>query len=517
MLSRNDVNTIWMPSTRSVAAKIAARSLGGAAEAVCDPVENDRRDRREVGERDHGPEHEPVLEAQVLGPRRTTGHTRPEVRRVRACRTAGGRRVGPRRSRAASRRSACADPTGAEAVRCSEHRQRDEPSSAAVSAWEDEPVVRRCSRRCSSRKREVTPAVAEARQLGFATAQVVLDRYLADFELLLRGRHDHLRGEFHPGRAQVDDLQAIAPERAHPPVGVAHLSVEENVQRAADRPLKVTGCQSETDLVSSMTSCQARTSTGASSLETEQALDISTKEKITSMFSSLRTRATYANVTATLALVFAMSGGALAATRVIVTSKKQISSKVLKELKGATGERGPVGLAGPTGTQGPAGTNGSQGGSGPEGKPGPEGAKGSPWTAGGVLPAGATETGTWSFGQEAENIETHSVSFPISFNIPLSGPLTASHVYYVKAGESAPAECAGGSLEHPRASEGNLCVYTAVLEGATPAVFEPNLEKPIFDPQKTGSQTEGSGASGAVLGFRVTPESYGWGDWAVTG
>ena len=42
---------------------------------------------------------------------------------------------------------------------------------------------------------------------------------------------------------------------------------------------------------------------------------------------------TYANVVATLALIFAMTGSAVAATHYLITSTKQISPKALKELK----------------------------------------------------------------------------------------------------------------------------------------------------------------------------------------
>jgi hypothetical protein len=48
------------------------------------------------------------------------------------------------------------------------------------------------------------------------------------------------------------------------------------------------------------------------------------------MLSKLRRRLTYANVAVTLALVFAMSGGAYAASRYVITSIKQISPKVVK-------------------------------------------------------------------------------------------------------------------------------------------------------------------------------------------
>ena len=44
----------------------------------------------------------------------------------------------------------------------------------------------------------------------------------------------------------------------------------------------------------------------------------------------MREKITYANVAATLALVFAMSGGALAAKHYLVTKTNQISPTVLK-------------------------------------------------------------------------------------------------------------------------------------------------------------------------------------------
>lgn len=82
------------------------------------------------------------------------------------------------------------------------------------------------------------------------------------------------------------------------------------------------------------------------------------------MLSNIRRRLTYANVAATFALVFSMSGGALAATHYLIGSKKQISPKVLKELKGNAGARGATGASGP---QGPAGAQGPQGAAGAAG------------------------------------------------------------------------------------------------------------------------------------------------------
>lgn len=90
----------------------------------------------------------------------------------------------------------------------------------------------------------------------------------------------------------------------------------------------------------------------------------------------IRNHLSYANVVATLALVFAMSGGALAASHYVINSTKEINPKILKRLKGAAGAKGATGAAGAAGavgTQGPAGATGSQG---PGGSTGPSGTSG---------------------------------------------------------------------------------------------------------------------------------------------
>jgi hypothetical protein len=84
----------------------------------------------------------------------------------------------------------------------------------------------------------------------------------------------------------------------------------------------------------------------------------------------MRRRLSYANVTATLALVFAMSGGALAANHYLITSTKQINPSVLKKL---TGKAGATGATGATGLQGAAGKEGSPGKEGAKGETGKEG------------------------------------------------------------------------------------------------------------------------------------------------
>jgi len=70
----------------------------------------------------------------------------------------------------------------------------------------------------------------------------------------------------------------------------------------------------------------------------------------------LRRHLSYANVVATLALLFAMSGGALAANHYLINSTKQISPKVIKKLKGKHGAKGARGATGATGPQGVTGT-----------------------------------------------------------------------------------------------------------------------------------------------------------------
>jgi hypothetical protein len=81
----------------------------------------------------------------------------------------------------------------------------------------------------------------------------------------------------------------------------------------------------------------------------------------------IKKRFTYANITATLALVFAMSGGALAASHYVITSTKQISPKVVKALKGQNGTAGAAGPVGPAGPVGAAGAAGAAGKEGPAG------------------------------------------------------------------------------------------------------------------------------------------------------
>jgi Collagen triple helix repeat (20 copies) len=287
----------------------------------------------------------------------------------------------------------------------------------------------------------------------------------------------------------------------------------------------------------------------------------------TQKMSRLRPRITYANVVATLAMVFAMSGGAYAASKFLITSTKQIKPSVLAQLKGkagAAGAAGAQGAAGPAGPAGPAGAKGENGSPGEKGAPGTAGTSvtsktlkegeggcsaggseftaaenkktkacnGSPWTVGGTLPKGKTETGLWAAGPiEASALPKSALNVQLSFPIPLAAPLTnvvkcgepsqsACQVHYInKLGKEVTAtltevtssQCLG-SAEKPSAEPGNLCVYATSEEAATS--YSPGIIDPTW---AAGAGQAGAATAGALLNVFITGESgQATGTWAVT-
>jgi hypothetical protein len=161
---------------------------------------------------------------------------------------------------------------------------------------------------------------------------------------------------------------------------------------------------------------------------------------------------------------------------------------------------------------------------------GAKGREGSPWTAGGTLPEGKTETGEWT----SPAVE-HTTGAPfltaISFPIPLASPLGESNVHILfhprsqsscaslkepsekqeceeareaeeKHLEAEEAFCPG-TTEEPKADTGNLCVYVGregagIPEGVLRASFEP-----------------GADVSGALI-LLGNPIGTLHGTWAVT-
>jgi hypothetical protein len=214
------------------------------------------------------------------------------------------------------------------------------------------------------------------------------------------------------------------------------------------------------------------------------------------MLARIRRRATYANIVMTLALVFTMTGGAYAAKKYLITSTKQISPKVLKELQGKAGAPGAPGASGAQGAPGPQGAAGSQGPVGPQGAAGVDGKDGvsvtsaaasaSQCKAGGTvftsasgqgkvcngeqgkegtfggqsLPTGKTLTGTYAAEAFSEvGVPTSGfgkATTGVSFALPVAGEPTT---HYIKVGESPlPTGCTG-TINEPGAEPGNLCVF----------------------------------------------------------
>jgi len=245
------------------------------------------------------------------------------------------------------------------------------------------------------------------------------------------------------------------------------------------------------------------------------------------VINGFRTRVNPATVLAVVALVFAMTGGAYAAKRYLISSTSQLSPKVLKELEamagksGAPGAQGPPGSAGP---QGPAGPKGEPGAPGPQGEPGKAGkagkqgsegkegeagAEGSPWTAGGTLPSGASESGTWSLSATAK--ADTPVLIPISFTIPLKEPVAPEKIHIFE-GTTLPSGCTGtvvnGSVTSLKAAPGSLCVYVRLFDISI-AEHLIAFDSETFEP--------GAGRDGLVLlSSELAEGELAMGTWAVT-
>lgn len=208
------------------------------------------------------------------------------------------------------------------------------------------------------------------------------------------------------------------------------------------------------------------------------------------MLKAIRRNLTPPTALAVVALVFAMSGGAVAAKNYATGSAE--ASKNKRGPKGPRGKQGPIGLQGP---QGPRGETGERGPTGPQG---PKGDTGDPWTAGGVLPSGVTIGGTWIAGVGPSPGPVGAAATSISFGIPLKGLPNIKVVKKNQEGNEHATECPGSFIA-PKAAKGVLCLYTAeeapgmTLGTATPSPY------------------------GGVVTFTGTPGTGSAGVWAVTG
>jgi hypothetical protein len=197
-----------------------------------------------------------------------------------------------------------------------------------------------------------------------------------------------------------------------------------------------------------------------------------------------------ASVIAVVALIFAMSGGAFAARDYVAESSSQ---KRQKPRRGPRGPRGIQGIQGPQGLQGLPGL----GVQGPEGQVGQKGPEGSPWVAGGALPSGKTESGTWIAAVFEVEPGKSEGGAAISFGIRLLLPPEVHLIAEGEEGNEHATECPG-TVALPRAAKGNLCLYTAEDQG-----LELEENYPFV--------------SGALLKFKGPPNKAAAGTWAVTG
>lgn len=292
------------------------------------------------------------------------------------------------------------------------------------------------------------------------------------------------------------------------------------------------------------------------------------------MFARLRSSFGVPGLIAVAALVFAMIGGAYAASdqsggKATASAKGKQGKRGPRGPKGATGAAGaagaqgpagpagpagPVGPAGPAGPAGAAGDNGTpgapgtsvtvdpiavgisacdeQGGAkvkedkvggdsvdvcngarGEDGDPGPPGPKGDPWTELGVLPEGETLTGTWAF--TASDADTE-ILVPLSFPIKLPSELSeeADDLHFT-GGETT--DCPG-NYALPTAAPGKLCVYFnpfggEIINATFGGIFKTG--EPI-----SGFSEEGAHPAGAIVQFLFDGEAgelaSGAGTWAVT-
>jgi hypothetical protein len=279
----------------------------------------------------------------------------------------------------------------------------------------------------------------------------------------------------------------------------------------------------------------------------------------------IRRRITFANVVATVALVFAMAGGAFAASGIsrptaahkkgvaarsagkksgkyVITSTGQIKPNVVQSLRGQRGPAGANGATGPAGTQGlkgeqglagKNGTNGSNGVNGTKGDKGEPGesvtvtelAKGSALCSeGGVEVSNGSGAGHACNGSAAGgggyveklpsgkteaglwNLSSTNASdegnIAITFSLPVAIP--AGHIKFFKESSGGTTECKG-EAEKPSAEPGYLCIYTE-SEGNGPALSG-----------NVGTIATGLGDIGAYWKMTAAgATAYAYGSWAVT-
>jgi Collagen triple helix repeat (20 copies) len=173
---------------------------------------------------------------------------------------------------------------------------------------------------------------------------------------------------------------------------------------------------------------------------------------------------------ALLALLLATAGSASAATRLLISSSRQIKDGAITSAdlskRARTALRGHVGPAGP---RGPQGLQGAPGAAGPKGEAGPKGAagpKGEPGISAysGTIPSGTTVRGYY----ERQDSVPAGKKVRIGVSLPAPAPvdLDAGHVNFGAASGYADADPAcTGSNWNPTAPPGKVCIYSFGVSG----------------------------------------------------
>jgi hypothetical protein len=149
-----------------------------------------------------------------------------------------------------------------------------------------------------------------------------------------------------------------------------------------------------------------------------------------------------------VALVFALMGGAWAASGGLTAKQKKEVKAIAKSFQGT----------GPAGAQGAQGTPGSNGTNGTNGKDGAAGVGGPPGPLLETLESGQTVTGAWSYADFAAGEAVITISYPFR----LASPLPTSDIVFLAEGEVETADCPG-TVEEPQAAPGKLCLYQEEL------------------------------------------------------
>ena len=263
------------------------------------------------------------------------------------------------------------------------------------------------------------------------------------------------------------------------------------------------------------------------------------------MLSPLRNRFGIPGVISVIALVFAMFGGAYAAT-------SNGGGKATASAKGKKGPRGPKGPKGDTGPAGPKGDTGAKGDAGATGVAGSNGISTKTKTFSGVkgtckeggievesasptalvcngekgkdgtfstepLPGGESLSGAWAASGGPGDFALAQISFPVEvspapvtiyqFGIGASQGIEIKDGSFALVGEEEFLEDCPGAAGDPKAKGGFLCVYLSSIEGG--------IEMPFFTHPEL---LEAADEFGAVLSFEIEESAsrgYEKGSWAV--